>query len=53
MIGLRLKTLSNILKQTDLNIRNYEEAIDSIHSGWLDFKQDGEMKFIKVNKVIV
>lgn len=50
---VEVKDVIKYLKQTDLNIRNYEEAIDSIHSGWLDFKQDGEMKFIKVNKVIV
>ena len=50
---VNIKDVVQYLKQTDLNIRNYEEAIDSIHSGWLEFKQVGELKFVKVNKVII
>lgn len=41
------------LKNTDLNIRNYEEAIESIHSGWIDFKDFEKNKYIKVNRVLV
>lgn len=41
------------LKSTDLNIRNYEEAIESIHSGWLDFKEVDKTKYVKVNRNLV
>ena len=50
---VNIEQIVKYLKTTDLNIRNYEDAIESIHSGWLEFKVVDEKKFIKVNKVIV
>ncbi len=41
-----------ILKKSDLNIRDYDEAIESIHNGWVEFKQIGKNKFIKINKLM-
>jgi hypothetical protein len=41
------------LKKTDLNIGNYEEAVESIHSGWLEFKKLDNNKFVKINKVLL
>jgi len=48
-----IKDVADFLKKTDLNIRNYEEAIESIHSGWLEFKDIDQKKFIKINRVMV
>lgn len=47
-----IQQIVKYLKTTDLNIRNYEEAIESIHSGWLEVKVVDEKKFIKVNRVM-
>ena len=41
------------LKNSDLNIRNYEEAVESIHSGWLEFKELDNNKFVKINRVLL
>lgn len=49
----KMSDVIKYLKSMDLNIRNYEEAIESIHSGWLDFKESGKNKFIKINRVMV
>ena len=38
------------LKKSDLNIRNYEEAIESIHSGWIEVKQIKNKKFVRTLK---
>ncbi|WP_273777508.1 NYN domain-containing protein [Acinetobacter sp. GSS19] len=47
-----IQDVINFLKQSDLNVRNYEEALDSIHNGWIESKQVGDTKFIRVNKVM-
>lgn len=44
--------LISSLKESGLNIRNYEEAIESIHNGWLEFKDDRKTRYVKVNKVM-
>ncbi|MDK1682443.1 NYN domain-containing protein [Acinetobacter terrestris] len=50
---VNIQDVVEYLKNTDLNIRNYEEAIESIHSGWLEFKDIDKKKFTKINKVMV
>lgn len=47
-----IQDVIHFLKQSDLNVRNYEEALDSIHNGWIESKQVGDTKFIRVNKVM-
>lgn len=42
----------DFLKKSNINIRNYEEAIESIHNGWLESKQEGQLKFIKIVKIM-
>ncbi|QCO21144.1 NYN domain-containing protein [Acinetobacter cumulans] len=49
----KMSDVIEYLKKTDLNIRNYEEAIETIHSGWIDFKDIEKNKYIKVNRVLV
>lgn len=49
---VNIQDIMKYLEKTDLNVRNYEEAIESIHSGWLEFKLVGKKKFVKVNKVM-
>lgn len=50
---VEMKKVEKYLKEANLNIRNYEEAIESIHSGWLEFKNEKNKKFVKVNKSIL
>ncbi|MCY6412792.1 NYN domain-containing protein [Acinetobacter sp. VNH17] len=38
-----IQSVVEFLKKSDFNIRDYEEAIKSIHSGWLEFSENGEM----------
>ena len=49
----KMSDVIKYLKKTDLNIRNYEEAIESIHSGWIDFKELEKNKYVKINRVLV
>ena len=49
----KMSDVIEYLKKTDLNIRNYEEAIETIHSGWIDFKDIEKNIYIKVNRVLV
>lgn len=50
---VKMANIIEYLKKTDLNIRNYEEAIESIHSGWLDFKEVDKTKYVKINRNLV
>lgn len=38
-----IQSVVEFLKKSDFNIGDYEEAIKSIHSGWLEFSENGEM----------
>jgi len=49
---VNIQDVMKYLEKTDLNVRNYEEAIESIHSGWLEFKLVDKKKFVKVNRVM-
>ena len=46
----KIKDVIESLKKSDLNIRNYVEAVESIHSGWIETKIENKVKFIRVNK---
>lgn len=37
-----ISSLVKILENSDFNIRNYEEAINSIHSGWIVFSEKND-----------
>lgn len=50
---VEMSDIIKYLKKTDLNIGNYEQAIESIHSGWLEFKKLNNEKFVKINKVLL
>lgn len=45
-----IKSIIEILQKTDFNIHNYKDAINSIHSGWIEVSANGEM--IKVSKLM-
>ncbi|WP_168377897.1 NYN domain-containing protein [Acinetobacter sp. YH12097] len=49
---VELSIIIQNLENSDLNIRNYEEAIESINSEWLDFKIEKSKKFIKIKRLI-
>ena len=49
---VHIQDVIKFLKKSDLNIRNYEEAIESIHQGWIEVKNINESKFIRTNKVM-
>lgn len=49
---VELSIIIQNLENSDLNIRNYEEAIESINSEWLDFKIEKSKKFIKNKRLI-
>ena len=38
----KISSLVKILETSDFNIRNYEEAIKSIHSGWIVFSEKND-----------
>ena len=38
-----IASVVEVLKKSDFNIRDYKEAIKTIHSGWLEFSENGEM----------
>lgn len=46
---VHIQDVIKFLKKSDLNIRNYEEAIESIHQGWIEVKNINESKFIRTN----
>lgn len=46
----RISSIIKILEKSDLNIRNPEEAIKSIHSGWLEFSENGDM--VKISRLM-
>jgi len=50
---VQMSDIIKYLKNSDLNIRNYEEAVESIHSGWLEFKELDNNKFVKINRVLL
>lgn len=39
------------LKKSDFNIENYQDTIKSIHSGWLEFSENGQM--VKIAKLML
>ena len=45
-----LKKIIEALKKSELNIRDYEDAVESIHNGWVELSSD--RKFIKINKLM-
>ncbi|KXO75257.1 nuclease [Acinetobacter venetianus] len=45
-----IESVVEVLKKSDFNIRDYKEAIKTIHSGWLEFSEDGEM--VKVARLM-
>lgn len=45
-----MEDIISYLKKSDLNIRNYEEAIESIHSGWVEVKKINNKKFVRILK---
>lgn len=46
------KDIIQALKKSDLNIRNYEEAIETIHNGWIETKQEGEVKSARIIRLM-
>ncbi|BAP35418.1 NYN domain-containing protein [Acinetobacter guillouiae] len=48
----KVQDVIDTLKKSDLNIRNYEEAIESIHNGWVEIKKEKNHKLIKITKVM-
>ncbi|WP_180093285.1 MULTISPECIES: NYN domain-containing protein [unclassified Acinetobacter] len=49
---VELSIIIQNLENSDLNIRNYEEAIESINSEWLDLKIEKSKKFLKIKRLI-
>lgn len=45
-----IRDVIEVLKKSELNISNYNDAIESIHNGWIELSKD--KKFIKVNKIM-
>ncbi|WP_038344891.1 NYN domain-containing protein [Acinetobacter sp. A47] len=45
-----IKHIIEILQKSDFNLHNYEDAINSIHNGWIEFSVNGQM--IKVSKLM-
>nr|WP_287911772.1 NYN domain-containing protein [Acinetobacter sp.] len=45
-----LKKIIDTLKKSELNIRDYEDAVESIHNGWVELSSD--KKLIKINKLM-
>lgn len=45
-----IKTIVTILQNSDFNFSSYEDAIKSIHSGWIEFSVNGNM--VKISKVM-
>ena len=45
-----LKKIIDTLKRSELNIRDYDDAVESIHNGWVELSSD--RKFIKINKLM-
>lgn len=48
----KVQDVINELKKSDLKVRNYDDAIESIHNGWIEFKQDSKHKLIKINRIM-
>lgn len=47
-----MNDIIEFIKKSDHNIRNYEEAINSIHGGWIEFREINKIKKAKVNRQI-
>lgn len=47
-----LSDIMNVLEQTDLNVRNYKEAIKSIHSGWIEISEQDNKEMIRTIKTM-
>lgn len=48
----KISDIIGSLQHTDLNIRDYKEAIKSIHSGWVEFAENASVEMIKINKAM-
>lgn len=48
----KISDIIGSLQHTDLNIRDYKEAIKSIHSGWVEFAENASVEMIKINKTM-